>query len=108
MQRRVTDQHASHLHRLEAGDGRNRAGTPDLKLNVTNKSHLFLRRELKGYRPARRAGNKAQLLLQRHGVDFDNHAVDIKSQRWAVFFNLMIVSEYFLRRVAQRYPVADR
>ena len=108
MQRCVTDQHPGNLDRLKAGDGRNRPGTSNLKLNIAYESHLLLRRELKGHSPARRAGNKAQLLLQRHRVDFDHHAIDIKSQRWSVFFNLVIVSKYFLRGVAKRHSVAYR
>ena len=108
MQSGVTDQNPGNLNRLKASNGRNRPGTSDLKLNIANKGHLLLRRKLKGHRPARRASDKAQLLLQRHGVDFNHHAVDIEAQRRSVFFNLVVVSEYFLRRVTQRYPVAYR
>lgn len=57
------------------------------RLKSTDKGHLLLCRELKGHRPARRAGNKAQLLLQRHGVDFNHHAVDIEAQRRSVFLD---------------------
>ena len=108
MQSGVTDQNPGNLNRLKTSDGRNRPGTSDLKLNIANKGHLLLRRELKGHRPARRAGNKTQLLLQYHGVDFDHHTVDIESQRRSVFFNLVIVSKYFLRRVAKLNSVAHR
>ncbi|SAJ28076.1 Uncharacterised protein [Enterobacter cloacae] len=59
MQRGVTYQHASHLHRLQTRHRRNRPRTPYLKLHVANEGHLLLRRELKGYRPARRTGHKS-------------------------------------------------
>ena len=104
----VTDQHPGNLNWLKAGDRRNRPGASNLKLNITYEGHLLLRRELKGHRPARRAGNKTQLFLQHHRVDFDHHTVDIESQRRSVFFNLVIVSKYFLRRVAKRNSVAHR
>ena len=79
MQGGVTDQYPGNLNRLKTSDGRNRPGTSDLKLNIAYKGHLLLRRELKRHRPARRARDKAQLLLQRHGVDFNHHAVDIET-----------------------------
>ena len=45
--------------------------------------HLLLRRVLVRHRPARLAGDEAQLLLQRDGVDLVDHAVDVEGQRVA-------------------------
>ena len=108
MQRCVADQHARHLNRFKTRHWGNGPGTTHLEFDVAHEGHLFLSRELKRHRPTRRTGDKAKLFLQRERVDLNHHAINIKTQRRTIFCNLMIVSEYFLRRVAQRNAVADR
>ena len=51
------------MDRFQTRNRRNRASTPNLKLDVTHKGHLLLRREFKRYRPARGTRDKAKLLL---------------------------------------------
>ncbi len=80
MQGGVGDGHAADKHRFELGDRGHGAGAADLKLDVLKQSHLLLRRELVGGRPARRPGHKAQLLLQSDGIDLVDHAVDLVRQ----------------------------
>ncbi|SUX66681.1 Uncharacterised protein [Citrobacter amalonaticus] len=48
MQRGVTHQHTRDLYRFKTRNGSNCSGASDLELHVTNKGHLFLRREFKG------------------------------------------------------------
>jgi hypothetical protein len=96
MQRGITHQHAGDMDRLQTRHRRNRPGTAHLELHVADEGHLLLCRELKRHRPARRAGHKTQLFLQRQRIDFDDHAINIKAQRRTVFFDLVIVSQHFL------------
>ncbi len=108
MQRGIADQHTSHLNRFQTRHRRNRPSAPDLKLNIAHKSHLLLSRKFKRHRPARRAGHKAQLFLQSQRVDLNHHAVDIKTERGAIFFDVAIKIQYRLGRIAQRHAIADR
>ena len=108
MQRRVADQDAGDLYRLQTRYRRDGAGTPDLKLDIAHESHLLLGRKLKRHRPARRAGHEAKLFLKRKRIHFDNHTVNIKPQIRPIFFNLAIVSKHFLWRMAELYALADR
>ncbi|SAF17089.1 Uncharacterised protein [Enterobacter hormaechei] len=108
MQRSVTDQHASHLHRLQTRHRRNRPRTSYLKFHVANEGHLLLRRELKGHCPAWRPGNKTQLFLQCQGVNLDHYAINIKPKRGTIFFNLVIERQHRLWRVAKLHAVAYR
>ena len=71
---------AADKHRLELGHRRHGAGTANLKLDVLKQSHLLLRRELVGGRPARRACHKAELLLQSDSIHLVDHAVDLIGQ----------------------------
>ena len=97
MQGGVADQYPGHLNRLQTRNRRYRAGTPHLELHVAHEGHLLLGRELKGYRPAWRSGDKAQLFLKREGVYFDHHPVDIKAERRTVCFNLTIKRQHGFR-----------
>ncbi|MNZ48066.1 hypothetical protein D3C78_658020 [compost metagenome] len=108
VQSRVADQHARDLHRFKARNRRDSACAPYLELHVAHKGHLLLCREFKRDSPARRAGDKAQLFLQRQGIHFNHHAVDIKPQRRAVFFNFVIKRQHGFGRVTQLYAVANR
>ena len=79
VQSSITHQNTGHMHRLQASHRGDGSGTPHLKLDVAHESHLLLRRELKRHRPARRAGHKSKLFLKRQGIDFDDHAINIKT-----------------------------
>ena len=108
MQRGITHQHACDMYRLQPRNRGNCPRTSHLKFDVTNKRHLLLGREFESHRPTRRASNETKLFLERQGIDLNDHAIDIKAQRRAVLFYLVIKSQHCLRRVAQRHPVADR
>ncbi len=73
----VGDSHAADKHRLELGYRGHGAGAADLELDVLKQSHLLLRRELVGGRPARGAGHKAELILQGDGIHLVDNAVDL-------------------------------
>ncbi len=76
----VGDSHAADKHRFELGHRRHGASTANLKLDILKQSHLFLRRELVGGRPARGTCHKAELLLQSDGIHLVDHAVDLVRQ----------------------------
>ena len=64
VQRGVGDDDAADSHRLEPGDGRQRAGAADLDVDVVEHGHRLLGGELVRDRPARRARDEAEPLLQ--------------------------------------------
>ena len=74
---RALDGYPAHPHRIQDGDRRNRAGTPDLEAHVAEHSHLLLRRELVGDGPARRAGDVPHPLLKSDVVDLVDEAVNL-------------------------------
>ena len=77
VQRHVAHGDAADEHRLEARDGRERAGAPDLEVDAAHGRGLLLRRELVGDGPARRARDEAEVSLPVEPVDLVDHAVDV-------------------------------
>ena len=61
---------------LQAGDGGNGAGAPDLHVYGFDDGQGFFGGKFVGNRPAWRAGDEAEFALLRQAVDFDDHAVD--------------------------------
>ena len=80
VQRGARDGGAGNRHRVELGDRREHAGAAHLDANLAQDGLLFLGRELKGNRPARRTGGKAQVELLLKAVDLYDHAVDVVVQ----------------------------
>ena len=88
VQRGVADRDAADEHRRQPRHRRDRPGAPDLELDVEQRGHFLLRRELVRDRPARRARDEAEPLLQRHAVDLEHDAVDVVAQRGAPLLQL--------------------
>jgi hypothetical protein len=80
VQRGVGDRHAADEHRLEARHRRDRPGAADLHVDAEQAGRHLLGRVLVGHRPARLAGDKAELLLAGQGIHLVNHAVDVEGQ----------------------------
>ena len=80
MQGGIGDCDAADEYRLQASDGGNGAGAPDLHVNRFDDSQGFFSGKFVGNRPARRAGDEAEFALLRQAVDFDHHAVDFVGQ----------------------------
>ena len=80
VQRRVRDHDAADGHRAELRDRVQRAGAADLDLDVLQDRRRLLGRELVGERPARRARDEAEALLQVEVVDLVDDAVDVVAE----------------------------
>ncbi len=77
VQRGVLHHHAADRHRLELGDRRQRAGAPDLDLDVAQHGGRLLGREFVRDRPARAARDEAEALLPVEAVELVDDAVDV-------------------------------
>ena len=95
MQGGVGDGDAADEYGLQAGDGGNRTGAPDLHVYGFDDGQGFFGREFVGNRPARRAGDEAEFTLLRQAVDFDDHAVDFIGQLRAFLLHLFVKCQYF-------------
>ena len=93
VQRRVGDDDAADGHRLQPGDGRQRAGAPHLDVDAVEDGHRLLGGELVGDGPARRAGDEAQALLQVEAVHLVDDAVDVVGELGALLRQLLVVGE---------------
>ena len=80
VQRGIGNRHAAHGHRTQPRHRRERAGTPDLHINIQHFGHRLLRRIFVRHRPARFAAGKTQARLQIQPVDLIDHAVNVKRQ----------------------------
>ena len=77
----VGDDDAADGHRLELGDRRQRARAADVDLDRLDDRRRLLGRELVRDRPARRARDEAEPLLQREIIDLVDDAVDVVAER---------------------------
>ena len=77
VQRDVLHDDAADADRLELADRRERAGAPDLDLDVAQHRRGALGREFVRDRPARRARDEAEALLPVEAVDLVDDAVDV-------------------------------
>ncbi len=101
MQRHVLHDDAADANRLELADRRERAGSPDLNLDVAQHGHGALRRELVRNRPARRARDEAEPFLPVDAVDLVDDAVDVVVERGALLLDLLMERDQLLDRVTQ-------
>ncbi len=65
-------------------------------------------RELMRHRPARGARNETKPLLESEIIDLVHNAIDIVVERRAAAFDVMIVPQQFLRRMAEGSELVDR
>ena len=77
VQRDVLHDDAADADRLELADRRERAGAPDLDLDIAQHGHGALGREFVRDRPARRARDEAEPFLPVDAVDLVDDAVDV-------------------------------
>src|SRR5579871_551586 len=77
MQRDVLHNDAADADRLELADRRERAGAPDLDLDVAQHGHGALGREFVRDRPTRRTRDEAEPLLPVDAVDLVDDAIDV-------------------------------
>ncbi len=102
VQRRVRDDDAADGDGPELGDRRQRAGAPDLDLDRLQHRRRPLGRELVRHRPAGRARDEAEPLLQREIVDLVDDAVDVVAEARALGFDRAVMGEHLRRRLAER------
>ncbi len=106
VQRRVRDDDAADGDGPELGDRRQGAGAPDLDLDRLEHRRRPLGRELVRHRPAGRAGDEAEPLLEREIVDLVDDAVDIVAEARALGFDRAVMGEH-LRQPSGRASSAD-
>jgi len=95
VQRGVGDGHAAHADRLQPRHGGEFAGAAHLHIHAQEHGGHFLRRVFVRHGPARLAGDKAQLLLQRQGIDFVNHAINLIGQAAALLPQALVKRHQF-------------
>ena len=93
VQRGVRDHDAADGDRLQLGDRRQRAGAADLDRDVVERGDRLLGRELVRDRPARRAADETEAVLQREVVDLVDHAVDVVVEVGALLRQLVVERE---------------
>jgi hypothetical protein len=108
VQGRVGHRHAANEHRRQLGHRGQLAGAPDLHVDSENRRDLLLRRVFVRHGPTRLAADEAQALLQRHGVDLVDNAVDVKPERVAQRSNARVIRDQRLRASSPLDQVADR
>ena len=101
MQGGVGDDDAADCHGLELRERRQRPGPADIDANRLDDRRRLLSRELVRDRPARRAGDEAEPLLQPQIIDLVDDAVDVIAERRPLLFDRAIVREHLRGRVAE-------
>ncbi len=100
VQRRLLDDDAAHLHRLQHGEGVEAAGAPHVDGDLQQLRRRLDGRELVGHGPARLSSHVAQPLLQRQPVDLHHQAVDLVLQVVALLHPLLVVAVDLLQMAA--------
>ena len=103
MQGGAADHDAADIHRLQIGDRGQGAGAADLDFDVEDPGLCLLGREFMGNRPARRAADHAEALLQGDGIDLIDHAVNIVGQAGSLSRDLGMIGDQRVRRI-ERLP----
>ena len=80
VQRGACHQHPADIDRQQFGDGRERAGAPDLDVDRLQHCDSLFGGEFPGDRPARSAADEAEAFLQREIVDLIHYAIDIVAE----------------------------
>src|SRR5439155_1237428 len=91
-----TGELAADTHRLQLSDRRERAGAPDLDLDVLEHRHGALGRKFVRNGPARRARDEAEPLLPVDPVDLVDDAVDVVVELGALFLDLAVKRDQML------------
>src|SRR6185312_15709060 len=101
VQRHVLHDDAADPDRLELANRRERAGAPDLDLDVLQHGHGALGRKFVRDRPARRARYEAQALLPVEAVDLVDYPVDVVVEPGALFLDLAMERDQLLDGMAK-------
>ena len=101
MQRGVLHHDAADGHRIELGDGRERAGASDLDVDVAQDGGRLLGGEFVGDGEARRARDEAEPLLEIEPVELVDDAVDIVVEARRGRFRYRDRFQAFPRRVGE-------
>ncbi len=101
MQGGVGDDDAADRDRLELGEGGERAGAADVDLDRLHNRHRPLGGKLVRDRPAGRARDESEPLLQRKIVDLVDDAVDVVAERGALSLDRVVVREHLGGRMAE-------
>ena len=108
MQRGAAHDHAADRHRLQIGNGRQRACAPNLDDDFLEPCRRLLRREFMRDGPTRRAADETKPFLPIEPVEFVDHAVDIEGQRVAFCVDLAVIGEQFFGVFAQLRGFVER
>ena len=100
VQRDVLHDDAADADRLELADRRERAGAPDLDLDIPEHGGGALGREFVRDRPARRPRDEAEPLLPVDAVDLVDDAVDVVVEPGALLLDLAVKRDQLLDRMA--------
>ena len=94
-------------HRLELGDGGQRAGASDLNFDVVEDGGRLLGREFVRDGVARRTRDEAQTLLEIEPVELVDDAVDIVVEPGAAAFELTIGVEHLFHALREAHQRVD-
>src|SRR5713226_4625201 len=100
VQRDVLHDDAADADRLELADRRERAGAPDLDLDIPEHGHGAFGRKLVRDRPARRARHEAEPLLPVDAVDLVDDAIDVVIEPGALLLYSAVKCDQLFDRVA--------
>src|SRR5438105_13706006 len=101
VQRDVLHDDAADADRLKLADRRERAGAPDLDLDIAEHGHGALRREFMRDRPARRARHEAKPFLPVDAIHLVDDAVDVVVELGALFLDLVVEGDQLLDRMTK-------
>ncbi len=101
VQRDVLHDDAADADRLQFADRRERAGAPDLDLDIAERSRGAFGREFMRNRPARRTRHEAEALLPVDPVDLVNDAVDIVVELGALLLDLAMERDQLIGGVTE-------
>src|SRR5580692_10149634 len=99
VQRHVLHDDAADADRLQLADRRERAGAPDLNLDIAQHRDGALGWELVRNRPARGPRDKAKTFLPIEPIDLVDDAVDVVVEPGALFLDLAMKRDQLLDRV---------
>ena len=108
MQRGVGDGHTAHKHRCQSRHGCQLAGAAHLYVDAGDGGDLFLRRVFVRHGPARLAGHKTQLPLQRQTVHLVDHTINVKRQLVTQRTNLLVIRYQFNSTLRTLHLRCDR
>ena len=108
MKRRIGDDDAADGDGIELGDRGQGTGAPDLDLDVVEDGRRLLGRKFVRDRPARRARDETQPLLQGKIVDLIDDTIDVVAEARPLLFDEVIVLDQPSNRIEALHQPVDR